>query len=79
MTCIAGLEMRNHDIVALSAFVWNEYLLAPLIRQLRGTAYPCTILIGGAKIGYTDPVRLHVLYPVANVFVRGREEGAVAG
>lgn len=63
--------------VAISAYVWAEEILKDLLAILRRRGFRGRIILGGPQISYSGP-GLEVLYPEADVFVRGYGETALA-
>lgn len=63
--------------IALSAYVWSEALVRPVLRGLRAAGFQGRLLLGGYQVSYADPEALHRLYPEADVFVSGYAETAL--
>jgi radical SAM superfamily enzyme YgiQ (UPF0313 family) len=63
--------------VALGAYVWNESHIQRVLPRLRQGGFQGRIILGGPQISYAGP-GLEVLYPQADVFVRGAGEDALA-
>lgn len=69
---------RGHDsFVAIGAFIWNEPVVQWLLPALRGAGFTGRIILGGPQVSFC-PAGVDVLYPDADVFVRGYAEDALA-
>lgn len=71
--------LQEHDLsrlhtIALSAYVWSESLVNPVISLLRSEGYGGRILLGGYQIHYSDTVER--AYPDAQVFIKGYAESS---
>jgi radical SAM superfamily enzyme YgiQ (UPF0313 family) len=71
---LSGHDLKSFDDIAISAYVWNEYLINPLISYLRKQGFRGFILLGGYQIGYAERESLAQLYPEADVFIPGYAE-----
>jgi radical SAM superfamily enzyme YgiQ (UPF0313 family) len=74
----------NHKInisecshIFLSAYVWNEPILNPLMKQMRETGFTGKIILGGYQITYSSVDSLKSLYPYADHFIQSYAEEAV--
>lgn len=70
-----GLPPAHCD-VAVGVYVWNEQQTQTLLRELRRGGYGGRIILGGPQISYSGR-GIEVLYPEADVFVRGYGEAAL--
>src|SRR6476620_372203 len=65
------------DTVAVGCYVWAEAEASQFIRQLRDAGFRNKIVFGGPLISYAKQERLPLLYPQADIFVRGYAEMAL--
>jgi radical SAM superfamily enzyme YgiQ (UPF0313 family) len=72
--CFADMDFKEYDHIAISCFVWNEYLINPLIRFLRQSGFKNKIVLGGAQITYSNKDQLKYEYPSADIFILGYAE-----
>lgn len=70
-------NMDQYTHLALSCFVWNEYLINPLIHQLKHSGYMGKIILGGAQITYGDRTQLTFDYPGADYFISSYGEESI--
>lgn len=77
-TELARYNLERFDVIALSAYVWNEYLLNPFIALLRRSGFQGKIVLGGYQITYGRQVELLQRYPDCQVFISGHAEQAFA-
>lgn len=75
---LAALDLQRFDVIALSAYVWNEYLLNPFIALLRRLGFRGKIVLGGYQITYGREAELLQRYPDCQVFISGYAEQAFA-
>lgn len=68
------LELYKYNYIGISCFVWNEYLINPLIDYLRNAGYQNKIILGGSQITYSGKERLKIDYPKADLFISGFAE-----
>ncbi|MEZ4828272.1 MAG: B12-binding domain-containing radical SAM protein [Bacteroidia bacterium] len=62
------------DTVAISAYIWNEHLINPLIQFLRQIGFQNKIVLGGYQITYGETAKLQREYPDCDIFVSGYAE-----
>lgn len=62
--------------VAIGVYVWAEDLVQAVIQRLRQNGFAGRIILGGPQVSYTG-AGVDLLYPGANVFVRGYGEQAL--
>jgi radical SAM superfamily enzyme YgiQ (UPF0313 family) len=60
------------NVIALSCYVWSEFLINPLIANLRSAGFQGQIVLGGYQIEYSD--NLTTDYPDCQIFVKGYGE-----
>ena len=72
--CFRKVPLNNYRFIAISAFVWNEYLINPLIHFLRKSGYKHKIVLGGSQITYANKDLLKIEYPGCDAFVSGYAE-----
>lgn len=75
---LAGYDLEQFDAIALSAYVWNEYLLNPFIALLRRMGFRGKIVLGGYQITYGREAELLHRYPDCQVYIAGQAEQAFA-
>jgi radical SAM superfamily enzyme YgiQ (UPF0313 family) len=75
---LAAYDLEDFDAIALSAYVWNEYLLNPFIALLRCMGFRGKIVLGGYQITYGREAELLHRYPDCQVFIAGQAEQAFA-
>jgi len=75
---LALLKVENYHYIALSAYVWNEYLINDFIKELRFLGFKGSIILGGYQITYSSNELLPQQYPDAQVFVSGYAEQALS-
>lgn len=75
---LSAYGMERFDAIALSAYVWNEYLLNPFIALLRRRGFRGKIVLGGYQITYGLEAELLQRYPDCQVFIAGQAEQAFA-
>lgn len=71
-------DLERFDAIALSAYVWNEYLLNPFIALLRRMGFRGKVVLGGYQITYGREAELLQRYPDCQVFIAGQAEQAFA-
>lgn len=71
-------QVHRFDCIALSAYIWNEYLLNPFIALLRELDFRGKVVLGGYQITYGKPEDLLRRYPDCQVFISGYAEQAFA-
>jgi len=69
-------DYKSFDYIAISAYVWNEFLINDLIKYLKTEFnFKGKIILGGYQISYsTDPKNE---YPGSNYFISGHAEKAL--
>lgn len=75
---LSAYGLERFDAIALSAYVWNEYLLNPFIALLRRMGFLGKIVLGGYQITYGRETELLQRYPDCQVFIVGQAEQAFA-
>lgn len=70
--CVADL-----DSIALSCYIWNEYLINPFISCLRRMGFRGKIILGGYQISYGNPEQLRRDYPDGDIFISGYAEASL--
>ena len=70
------ININEYNFIAISAYVWNEFLTNDLIRILRKEfGYKGSIILGGYQISYSD--NLESEYPDCQYFVIGYGEQSI--
>jgi radical SAM superfamily enzyme YgiQ (UPF0313 family) len=67
-------DPKAYNLIAISAYVWNEFLINPLIDKIKCSGFKGFIALGGYQISYSDKQKLHRYYPKADVFFVGYAE-----
>ena len=66
---------KEYDLIAISAYVWNEYLINPLTKSIRDKGYNKHIALGGYQITYSKGINeLNITYPYSDKFIFGYAE-----
>lgn len=71
---ISAYRLNDYSYIALSAYIWNEYLINPFIRHLRRCGYRNAIALGGYQVVYTRRDELQTKYPDCQYFISGYAE-----
>ncbi len=72
--CFSNIPLNEYKYIAISAFVWNEYFMNPLIQYLRNQGFINKIILGGSQITYANQHQLKSEYPGCDIFVSGYAE-----
>jgi len=75
---LAGLDVSRFDAIALSAYIWNEYLTNGIIALLRRLGFRGKVVLGGYQVTYGNQGELLRRYPDCQVFISGQAEQAFA-
>lgn len=73
---LARLDVIRFDAIALSAYIWNEYLTNGIIALLRRLGFRGKVVLGGYQITYGNQAELLRRYPDCQVFISGQAEQA---
>ena len=68
------VDFAKIDTLAVSAYIWNEYLLVPFIKFVRTNGFRGKIVMGGYQISYSNAQQLAIDYPFADIFISGYGE-----
>jgi radical SAM superfamily enzyme YgiQ (UPF0313 family) len=71
---ISNLNIARFDFIAISAYIWNEYLINNFINQIRLYGFTGNIILGGYQISYSNNNELRSQYPDAQIFISGYAE-----
>lgn len=71
---LSVFDLDKFDFIAISAYIWNEYLLNDFIKHLRTLGFRGKIILGGYQITYSDQAALPFQYPDTQFFVSGYAE-----
>lgn len=74
---IADIDFSKVDTVAISAYVWNEQIINPLILYLRMVGVRNKIVLGGYQVTYGSREQLIEDYPDCDIFISGYAEAAL--
>lgn len=75
--CFAKDNVQQYTDIAISCYVWNEYLINPLMEGLRRLGFNGRFILGGYQISYAEKTKLSVEYPLANIFISGYAESSL--
>jgi len=51
---IYSLQLKEIDTIGISSYVWNEYLINPMLDKLRTLGFVGKIVLGGCQISYNN-------------------------
>lgn len=71
---LSSFNLDKFDFIAISAYIWNEYLLNDFIKHLRTLGFRGKIILGGYQITYSDQTALPFQYPDTQIFICGYTE-----
>lgn len=72
---VAGkFALASLDLLAISCYVWCEYLVNPLIAGLRREGFGGVVILGGYQVQYSDSPEAD--YPDCQVFIKGYAEAS---
>ena len=73
---LLAYDFKEIDYIAISAYVWNEFLLNDLIKYLRKEfGFTGNVILGGYQISYSSNPEQE--YPDAQYFISGHAEKAL--
>lgn len=72
--CFKNVSLNDYQFIAISSFVWNEYLINPLMKHLRSAGYKNKIILGGSQITYANKDQLQTEYPGCDIFISSYAE-----
>jgi len=75
---LAALDVSRFNAIALSAYIWNEYLTNGIIALLRRLGFLGKVVLGGYQVTYGNRAELLRRYPDCQVFISGQAEQAFA-
>ena len=67
-------SLETFDTIAISAYIWNEHILNPLIDEIRIRGFRGKIVLGGYQITYSQKDQLILDYPQCDIFISGYAE-----
>lgn len=71
---LSKYEIYSYDTIAISCYIWNEYLINPLTKKIRDLGFNGKIVLGGYQISYSTKENLIFEYPEADIFTFGYAE-----
>jgi radical SAM superfamily enzyme YgiQ (UPF0313 family) len=71
----AKKDLDEYNAIFLSAYVWSEELINPLIAELRRNGFGGVLGLGGYQIRFSE--NLQARYPGADIFIAGYAETAL--
>ena len=66
--------LDSYETIAISAYIWNEHILNPLITEIRNRGFRGKIVLGGYQITYSRKNQLIIDYPQCDIFISGYAE-----
>lgn len=75
---LESIHVHRFDAIALSAYIWNEYLINRFIALLRELGFTGKVVLGGYQITYGKQDEFLRRYPDCQVFIAGQAEQAFA-
>lgn len=73
-TFLDSTPIHSFDTIAISAYIWNEHILNPLIAEIRRRDFRGKIVLGGYQITYSRKAQLIIDYPQCDIFISGYAE-----
>ena len=74
---IRELNLSAYKIIAVSAYIWHEYLTNDFLTLLRKKGFRGKIILGGYQIAESSLSDYKKRYPNADIFVEGYAEQAI--
>lgn len=71
---IYSLQLKEIDTIGISSYVWNEYLINPMLNKLRDLGFVGKIVLGGYQISYSNQRKIKDEYPKTDIFIFGYGE-----
>lgn len=71
---LSKYSFSHFDTIAISCYIWNEYLINPLTKKVRDLGFQGKIVLGGYQISYSTKEKLTFEYPEADIFIFGYAE-----
>lgn len=71
------VELSQLDTIAISAYVWNEHLVNPLIIYFKKAGFNGKIALGGYQVTYGKNEQLKQDYPGCDIFISGYAESSL--
>ncbi len=72
---VEDLDLHRYDTLAISCYVWNEYVMKDFLQIIRKSGFQGKIVLGGYQISYTNrPEQLFQEYPEADIYIKGYAE-----
>ena len=68
---IYSLQLKEIDTIGISSYVWNEYLINPMLDKLRTLGFVGKIVLGGYQISYNNQRKVKDEYPKTDIFIFG--------
>ncbi|MCS7074640.1 MAG: radical SAM protein, partial [Bacteroidia bacterium] len=66
---ILPVDLSKYQYIAISAYIWNEFVTNRLIQYIRRNFFSGKLILGGYQISYADKNNLENLYPLVDYFV----------
>lgn len=74
---IGGVCYKDYSTIAVSAYVWNEFCLNPLLELIVNKGFKGKFVAGGYQITYAQKDELKEKYPLIDIFISGQGESAI--
>lgn len=71
------IEFEKLDTIAISAYIWSEYLVNKLIATIKKNGFSGKIALGGYQVSYSTREELTIDYPQSDIFIFGYAEKAL--
>lgn len=65
-------RLSDMDHIAISCYIWSDYIINPLVRALRENGFGNKIILGGHQISYIRDIEED--YPDCQIFILGNGE-----
>ncbi len=77
-TLLAQYDIEHYQFIAIACYVWSEFAVHPLMKNLRQKGFRGGFILGGYQISYAENQSLLVeQYPDCQYFISGYAEAAL--
>lgn len=76
-TYCKNIKVTQYTEIAISCYIWNEYMINPLMTIIRDAGFKGRFILGGYQISYAEKDKLTLEYPLANIFISGYAEASL--
>jgi radical SAM superfamily enzyme YgiQ (UPF0313 family) len=70
-------EIEKVDFIGISCFIWNQFLINPIMEYIKNTGFKGKFILGGSQITYAEKETLKLEYPNADIFISGNAESSI--